>query len=105
MDPAFYNKIVDRLKEYGFVTSKTSFHKYGLGEPMLHPQLNEILHITQESGLVTNISTNASKVPQVDEEAAKAVNRILISMPGFSQKSYDKIHGFNFEQIKKIFWN
>lgn len=101
MDPAFYKKIVDRLKEYGFVTSKTSFHIYGLGEPMLHPQLNEILHITQESGLVTNISTNASKVPQVDEEAAKAVNRILISMPGFSQKSYDKIHGFNFEQIKK----
>lgn len=101
MSPDFFQKIVNKLLDYSFVTKETSFHIYGLGEPMLHPQINEILHIIEKCGLTTNISTNASKVPTVDQAAVKAVNRILISMPGFSQKSYDKIHGFNFEQIKR----
>ncbi|MCS4454451.1 hypothetical protein JTT00_04835 [Clostridium botulinum] len=47
------------------------------------------------------LSTNASKVILLDNNELKNLKYITFSMCGFSQKSYDKIHGFNFEQIKR----
>lgn len=94
-----YEKILQRLIEYKFYTKLTNFHIYCLGEPCLHPNLNEILKLTDKYNIRTTISTNASIVPTLDNDGLKCVDRILISMPGFSQESYDKIHGFNFEKI------
>ncbi|MCX6791971.1 MAG: radical SAM protein [Candidatus Gottesmanbacteria bacterium] len=107
-----YAAILAKLKKYGFYTNSTSFHIYGLGEPSLHPKLNEILKITHKMGFTTNYSTNIIRVPNIDKEGLKAVKHVIISMPGFSQESYDKIHGFKFElivqnikKLKKIFKN
>ena len=107
-----YAAILAKLKKYGFYTKSTSFHIYGLGEPSLHPKLNEILKITHKMGFTTNYSTNIIRVPKIDKEGLKAVKHVIISMPGFSQESYDKIHGFKFElmiknikKLKKIFKN
>ncbi|WP_110955301.1 radical SAM protein [Anaerosinus massiliensis] len=96
-----YEALLHKFQEYKMYFSiETAFQIYCLGEPLLHPEINEILKITHKCGVHTNISTNASVVPNVDAEGVKAVERVLISMPGFSQRSYDKIHGFNFEHIK-----
>ena len=96
-----YGQILTKLLALGFLTNRSLFHIYGLGEPMLHPQLEEVLLATGQAGLHTSISTNASVVPdKIGEAAASAVSRILISMPGFSQSSYDRIHGFSFKKIK-----
>ncbi len=97
-----FEKIICKLLEYGLYNgSHTNFHIYGLGEPCLHPDINSILRILVKHGVHTAISTNASKVPQFEKDALECVDRFLISMPGFSQESYDKIHQFNFEKIKK----
>jgi len=96
-----YENLLHKLQEYKmYFSNETAFQIYCLGEPLLHPEINEILKITHKCGMHTNISTNASVVPTIDAEGLKAVDRVLISMPGFSQSSYDKIHGFNFEHIK-----
>lgn len=99
--PKRYEEILKKLIEYRFFGKNTAFHIYRLGEPCLHPQLNEILKITAKYDRRTVISTNASKLPDVDAEGLEGVSRVLLSMPGFSQESYDKIHGFRFETIKK----
>ena len=44
------------------------------------------------------LSTNGSKVIKSETSFSHLVN-IKISMPGFSQASYDRIHGFDFEEI------
>lgn len=95
-----FEKILQKLIEYKLYSQTTNFHIYCLGEPCLHPQINEILRLLTKYEIHTTISTNASYVPVFEKEALKSVDRFLISMPGFSQKSYDKIHGFNFEKIK-----
>ena len=113
MSVEMYRQILDRLLDYRFLTKYSDFHIYGLGEPLLHPQLEIILESTIAHGLKTDISTNASTVPsKMSALATEGVKRILISMPGFSQASQDKIHGFLFEKIKNnilrlkdMFWN
>lgn len=101
MSLEMYEHILQKLLDYHFLTNSTAFHIYGLGEPLLNPQLEEVLCITGRYGIKTNISTNASVIPKIiDRTALQAVARILISMPGFSQSSQNKIHGFSFERVK-----
>lgn len=99
--PAFYEEILKKLIAYKFLQKNTAFHIYCLGEPCLHPKLNEILKITAKYSIRTSLSTNASKVPDIDKEGIEGISRVLISVPGFSQESYDRIHGFSFEKIKE----
>ncbi|MBN1383065.1 MAG: hypothetical protein JXA41_15475 [Deltaproteobacteria bacterium] len=48
------------------------------------------------------LSTNCSKVVLFDEgNILSNLHFVMFSMPGFSQQSYDKIHGFKFEKIVK----
>lgn len=100
MSSGQFEAILDKLLEYRFYTPSTSFHIYATGEPCLHPQINTMLKLLSKYGVVTTISTNASIVPEFDRDALVSVERFLISMPGFSQESYDRIHGFNFETVK-----
>lgn len=93
-------KILQKITEYKFFTETTNFHIYGLGEPCLHPQINKVLKLLSKYHISTSISTNASVVPDFEEESLRSVGRFLISVPGFSQSSYDRIHGFDFEKIK-----
>lgn len=94
-----FDNILQKLIHYKLYSQSTNFHIYCLGEPCLHPQINDILMLLKKYSIRTNISTNASIIPQFTKESLESVNRFLISMPGFSQDSYDKIHGFNFEKI------
>ena len=96
-----YEQVLNKLLEYRFLTNSTSFHIYGIGEPLLHPQIDQVLQVTDQYRIKTNISTNASVAPKIGAQAAKAVARVLISMPGFSQASQDRIHGFSFETVKR----
>lgn len=96
----WFEEILKKLLEYRFYTPATNFHIYALGEPCLHPQLNDILKLLSNYQIKTTISTNASIVPDFEREALGSVSRFLISVPGFSQASYDRIHGFQFETIR-----
>ncbi|MEE1516059.1 MAG: radical SAM protein, partial [Lachnospiraceae bacterium] len=96
-----FEAILNKLIEYKLYTKESDFNIYCLGEPLLHPQINDILNILNKYGIRITISTNASYIPKFDKESLKCVKRFLISMPGFSQESYDRIHGFNFNKIKE----
>ena len=74
---------------------------YCWNEPLLHPDFCEIIKICEEEKCLVSFSTNASVRPKVpDNFDAVCIGAISLSMPGFSQASYDKIHQFDFERIK-----
>lgn len=97
--PHEFHSAINCLFEKSLINSKSLINLYNFGEPLLHPSLNEILQILVENRLKYTISTNASKFLVLNASVVDNLHLLLISMPGFSQKSYDKIHGFNFEEI------
>ena len=64
---------------------------YFQGEPLLNPRLPELIHEAAQQGLYTIVSTNAQSL---DHEMARrlitsGLHRIIISMDGLSQASYE----------------
>jgi len=72
---------------------------YSWGEPMLHPRLNDILRVLSGNDIDFGISTNASRVAELDRDVLMNLRELKFSMPGFSQASYDRVHGLDFEVV------
>lgn len=90
---------IERLFELGLIVYKQKIDLYNWGEPFLHPYLTDILHILVDHGLTYRLSTNAAKYIKLPSHLIDNLTELTISIPGFSQKSYDRVHGFNFFQI------
>jgi MoaA/NifB/PqqE/SkfB family radical SAM enzyme len=97
--PKEFQIAIDYLLKETLIDSNSLIHLYNYGEPLLHPCLDEILQILVDRKLKYSISTNASKYIELDYFLLKNLERFFISIPGFSQNSYNKIHGFDFKKI------
>lgn len=97
-----FEKSMMYLREHGFINGEAVISLYNWGEPFLHPKIKDIILFLHNNNFHTSLSTNASK-PVFFEKGniLKNLTNVTFSMPGFSQSSYDKIHGFNFIKIKK----
>ena len=65
---------------------------YFQGEPMLNRQLPEMIRLAHEAGLYTVVSTNAQALDQASATALTqaGLNRIIVSMDGYSQAIYEQ---------------
>lgn len=103
-----FKKIINKIIEYGILNRENStLYLYNWGEPFLHPQFNDIINIINSENIKYGISTNLSILPKnIDyKKLIENLNVIMISMPGFSQESYNRIHGFNFLKVKENIMN
>lgn len=100
MSPERFEKVLDMLISYGIVGKESQVDLFWWGEPFLNPYLSDIIEIVQNRGVDYVLSTNGFYYQKIPEHLLKGIKRLIISMPGFSQASYDKIHKFNFETIK-----
>lgn len=97
-----FKKALDYIVDEKILDVKSgSIALYNWGEPFLHPEFDNIIKILNYHNIKFRISSNASKVPNLSSTTSmKNLTYLCFSMSGFSQSSYDKIHGFNFELIK-----
>lgn len=101
MDAAKFKELTDHLLKYKIITPDCLFRIYNWYEPTLNPYLPEIVNYMFEKGFRLDMSTNASVLPDFEKiKTCEHYYGMLFSMPGFSQKSYDRIHGFQFEKVK-----
>lgn len=65
---------------------------YFQGEPLLNPDLPAMIALAHEQHLYTIVSTNAQALtPRLAKQLAEAgLNRIIVSIDGFSQESYEQ---------------
>jgi len=100
LSPKDFHDCLVFLRDKGIITSEgTHIGLYSWGEPFLHPQFAEMLDVVADLKFGYSLSTNASTPKEISRYALSALHEVKISMPGFSQASYDKQHGFNFETI------
>jgi len=78
---------------------QTRIELYNWGEPFMHPKFEDMVNIVAKKGFNIGLSTNASILKKIPPEAIRLLAGVSFSMPGFSQKSYDRIHGLEFEDI------
>jgi len=99
VDSQHFEKTLDYITTNRLLSENGVIGLYNWGEPFLHPQLPDLLRILNERDFSYGFSTNASRVPAIDRAFVRNLKFIRFSMPGFSQRAYDRIHGFEFDLI------
>jgi len=99
MSMALYKRIIDEGSEKGLYSIKLNFR----GEPLLHPEIGEMIFYAKQKGIVdVFFNTNATVLT---EEAAErlmdsGLDRIIVSFEGFTKEIYEKNRvGAKFENV------
>lgn len=101
IDPDVFEQAISFLYNKKYIDIHTVIALFNYGEPLLHPGFDQILDIMESFGNPYELSTNASiKLSESTIKKMNGLSNIQFSMSGFSQQSYDRIHGFDFQRIK-----
>lgn len=99
MDVSLFNKIVDDLKEFPGRLKVLRIN--GQGEPLLNPNLSEMIRYAKESNVAdfVEIITNGSRLcPEVNQQLIDSgIDRIRISIEALDSEGYKNICGANIE--------
>jgi hypothetical protein len=99
MPPVLLTRIVDK--------AQTECEVIGLGlfnwtEPLLHPQLPELIRIVESRGIRCHLSSNLNQVRNLDAIMAENPFAFRISVSGFTQETYGYTHrGGRIERVKQ----
>jgi radical SAM protein with 4Fe4S-binding SPASM domain len=98
MDLGLYKKIIQDCKDYvEFVWP------YGIGEPMIHPNIFEMIRISRDAGIRTGMSTNGTLL---DEKRADmlldcGLDYVILAFDGATKETYEKYRtGAVFEKTR-----
>jgi radical SAM protein with 4Fe4S-binding SPASM domain len=82
----FYRGIVDQIASRSY---KVILHNWG--EPLLHPEIVDMVEYASRKGLATELSTNLNTLPdRMPADLVRAgLERIVISIDGATQESYE----------------
>jgi radical SAM protein with 4Fe4S-binding SPASM domain len=98
MDLELYRKIIQDCKEYvEFVWP------YGIGEPMIHPNIFEMIRITRDAGIRTGMSTNATLMDdkRTDMLLDSGLDYVILAFDGATKATYEKYRiGATFEKTR-----
>ena len=98
MDLDLYQKIISDCKgDVEFVWA------YGIGEPMLHPSIFEMIRVTREAGIRTGMSTNATLLDgkRADQLLDSSLDYLILAFDGASPETYEKYRlGASFERTR-----
>jgi MoaA/NifB/PqqE/SkfB family radical SAM enzyme len=99
MDLELYRKIVEDCKDYvEFVWP------YGIGEPMMHPGIFEMIRITRKAGIRTGMSTNATLLDdrRADLLLDCGLDYAILAFDGATRETYEKYRaGASFERTRE----
>jgi MoaA/NifB/PqqE/SkfB family radical SAM enzyme len=103
MDWLVFERVVDGLDEAGREAAASSRDTapgapasiafMGLGEPLLHPRLVDMVRLATERGLATEVTTNALLLDQemADELVAAGLGQLVVSIDGATAETFGKV--------------
>jgi MoaA/NifB/PqqE/SkfB family radical SAM enzyme len=89
VEPAQVQRLIDEYGDY-----LISAHLYNWGEPLLHPQIADLVKMFHSRRIFTTISTNLNiKNPKLLENLCEAnLDHLVISLSGANQETYARYH-------------
>jgi MoaA/NifB/PqqE/SkfB family radical SAM enzyme len=105
MSANLFEQVIDRLFELEILdrTKSYTLPLFNWGEPLLNHEINAILKILKMRRLYANISSNFIAKPEIDMAFIPVISNFTLSLSGFSQTSYGRIHGLSLERVLKNF--
>lgn len=103
MDFSLFQRIINDASESGVKMVRLYLH----GEPMLHPQIIEMLHYLKQKGIVIHLVTNGTlftrdRVEAILRSKVNRADRIIFSILGYSKEVHEKImKGVDHDQVLK----
>jgi MoaA/NifB/PqqE/SkfB family radical SAM enzyme len=83
------DEIVRKAKrEFGYV----AFHLYNWTEPLLHPNIGDLIRAVTKHGVACHLSTNLNLGKRIDEVAQAKPTSVRVSVSGFFQDVYSQTH-------------
>lgn len=87
MDLELYRRIIQDCKDYvEFVWP------YGIGEPLLHPGIFEMIRLTREEGVRTGLSTNATLLDESRSQQLldSGLDYVILAFDGATAQTYER---------------
>lgn len=100
MDSGSLDQILSKLIANKFIQKRQVISLYNWGDPFLYPKFSSVVDVIAKNDLRFAVSTNCSVLPKIDQKFAKYADTIMFSVSGFSNETYGRMHGFDFEKIK-----
>jgi radical SAM protein with 4Fe4S-binding SPASM domain len=96
MDLILFKQIVDEICDY-----TTDIYLHHRGEPLLHPDLFEMIQYAKQKGLHTKLHSNATQL--TEDKSIKILESgldfVSFSFDGYNKETYEKMRvGANFEK-------
>ena len=98
MDLELYKKVIQDCKDY-----VEFIWPYGIGEPMIHPNIFEMIRITRDAGIRTGMSTNATLMDdkRADMLLDSGLDYVILAFDGATKETYEKYRiGATFEKTR-----
>jgi len=89
-DPAMVERHLEQLKPFG-----VRFIDFTGGEPLLHPQLPDLLKTAGKTGFHTSVTTNCILYPKLAEKLRGLVDLLHFSLDSADAAQHDGIRGVN----------
>lgn len=98
----YFVKVIDKCKEEILPDHEDSFISlYSWGEPLIHPNVGELITYARESGFRTGLSSNLNYIRNLESAIAAGVDEFVVSLSGFTQEVYARTHaGGDIEKVK-----
>ncbi len=97
IDLDIYKKIITEISKKTWI-----INLYLQGEPLLHPEIIEMIRIAKKEGLMTVISSNGNLISEqlAQDLVSSGLDMLILSIDGWNQDSYEEYRkGGNFEKL------
>lgn len=94
-----FKRGLERLYHLGFLHEKKNLGLFNWGEPLLNPQIEEILRIINDHNQSFQLSTNGSIYRPLSEKLFDRLSYIRFSLHGFSQDSFQRINNLRYDVV------
>lgn len=98
MEMGLYHKIIDEVSVY-----LEMVYLHGLGEPLFHPKIFQMISYAKSKGLSVGLSTNATLLTweKAEKMIKSGLDYLIIALDATTAKTYEKVRGGkNFAQVR-----